>query len=126
MRILPLTLALMVAAGAAQAQSRVPVPTAEQTEFVGWMKLSNGEFQLYFDQDDVRRPLAGRVCISGAADNGEMHQARDLAGQKVRIAGRTAPWTDAVNGRIEQGRSNIRNDCAGAFVILADDIRPSN
>lgn len=119
-------LAALTGATSAQAQNRVPAPTADQTEFTGWLRLSNGEFQLYSDRDDVRRPLSGRPCVSGAADNGEMQQARDLAGQKVRISGRTVAWNDAVNGRIENGRSNIRNDCAAGFVILADDIRPSN
>lgn len=120
-----LALAALTGATAAQAQNRVPAPTADQTEFVGWLRISNGEFQLYSSETDVRRPLAA-TCVSGAADNGEMRQARDLVGQKVRITGRTTPWTAAVNGRIEQGRSDIRNDCAGAFVIKADDIRPAN
>lgn len=101
--------------------------TADQTEFVGYVRFSNGEFQLYGDQDDVRRPLGGGACVSGAASDGEMRQARgDLSGQKVRIVGVTAPWSEAQNGRIEHRRSDIRNDCAGAFVIKADDIQPAN
>ena len=120
-----LALATLAGATGAQAQDRVPAPTEGQTEFVGWLKLSNGEFQLYWAEADVRRPLAAN-CVSGAADIGEMRQAADLAGQKVRIVGSTVPWSEAVGGRIEQGRANIRNDCAGTFVIKADDIRPSN
>jgi len=120
-----LALATLAGATTAQAQDRVPAPTPEQTEFIGWLKLSNGEFQLYWAEADVRRPLAAN-CVSGAADIGEMRQATDLAGQKVRIVGSTVPWSEAVSGRIEQGRANIRNDCAGAFVIKADDIRPAN
>lgn len=123
--ILILAATMVAGATAVQAQTRVPAPTADQTEFVGWLRLSNGEFQLYSAEADVRRPL-GATCVSGAAADGEMRQARDLAGQKVRITGRTTPWTEAVNGRIEQGRSDIRNDCAGVFVIKADDIRPAN
>lgn len=126
-RGLILSVAAMLAAGTAAAQSRVPAPTPEQTEFVGWARFSNGEFQLYSARIDVQRPLATRPCVSGAASRGVMRQAAgDLGGQKVRISGRTTPWTEASNNRVEVGGSTIRNDCAGAFVIVADDIRPAN
>jgi hypothetical protein len=99
---------------------------AGDTAFTGWVRFSNGEFQLYGDEDQVLQPFS-RPCVSGAASRGEMEQAMgDLRGQKVRITGRTAAWSQAVNGRIEHERSDIRNDCGGAFVILADDIRPAN
>jgi hypothetical protein len=100
--------------------------TADQTEFIGWVRFSNGEFQLYGDEQDARRPIAPG-CVSGAASRNEMRQAiGDLAGQKVRITGRTAPWSAATNHRIEHEGSNIRNDCGKSFVVLADDIRPAN
>ncbi len=100
--------------------------TAGDTAFTGWVRFSNGEFQLYGDEDQVRRPFS-RPCVSGAASRGEMQQAMaDLSGQKVRVTGRTVAWSEAGNGRIEHARSDIRNDCGGSFVILADDIRPAN
>ncbi len=118
--------ALMLAAPAA-AQSRYPAYTPQQTEFVGWVRFSNGEFQLYTDRDQVLQPFS-RPCTSGAASRDEMRQAvRDLGGQKVRITGRTTPWSSDLPGnRIEYELSDIRNDCGGGFVILADDIRPAN
>ncbi|WP_156389419.1 hypothetical protein [Brevundimonas sp. Root1423] len=100
--------------------------TADQTEFIGWVRFSNGEFQLYGDEQDARRPIAPG-CVSGAAPRGEMDQARgDLRGQKVKITGRAVPWNEATNHRIEHRGSNIRNDCGAAFVVVADDIRPAN
>ena len=100
--------------------------TPGDTAFTGWVRFSNGEFQLYGDEDQVRRPFS-RPCVSGAASRGEMQQAMaDLGGQKVRVTGRTVAWSEAGNGRIEHARSDIRNDCGGSFVILADDIRPAN
>jgi hypothetical protein len=100
--------------------------TADQTEFIGWLRFSNGEFQLYGDEQDARRPIAPG-CVSGAASRNEMRQAvGDLAGQKVKIIGRTVPWSQATNHRVEHEGSNIRNDCGGAFVVVADDIRPAN
>jgi hypothetical protein len=100
--------------------------TAQQTEFIGWLRFSNGEFQLYGDEDDIRRPIA-LGCVSGAAARGEMEQARgDLRGQKVRIVGRTVSWSEASNHRIKHRGSDIRNDCRGDFVVIADDIRPAN
>lgn len=99
---------------------------APDTSFTGWVRFSNGEFQLYGDQDQVLQPFS-RPCVSGAASRDEMRQASgDLRGQKVRITGRTAPWTMASSGRLEHAGSDIRNDCGGLFVILADDIRPAN
>ena len=100
--------------------------TAGDSAFTGWVRFSNDEFQLYGDEDQVRRPFS-RPCVSGAASRGEMQQAMaDLGGQKVRVTGRTVAWSEAENGRIEHEGSVIRNDCGGSFVILADDIRPAN
>ncbi|HST90581.1 MAG TPA: hypothetical protein VLJ13_00110 [Brevundimonas sp.] len=99
---------------------------ATDTAFTGWVRFSNGGFQLYGDEDQVLQPFS-RPCVSGAASRDEMRQAvQDLGGQKVRITGRTVPWRTASNGRIEHEGSDIRNDCGGPFVILADDIRPAN
>lgn len=121
-----LGLAAALTLGSAPVDQSYGPYTADQTEFVGWVKFSNGEFQLYGDQMDARRPISSD-CVSGAASRDEMRQAiRDLGGQKVRITGRTAPWSEAENSRIEHEGSDIRNDCRGEFVVIADDIRPAN
>jgi len=101
--------------------------SADDTAFTGWVRFTDEEFQLYADENQVLQPLA-RPCVSGAASRDEMRQAvRDLGGQKVMITGRTAAWSSGLPGnRIEHEGSAIRNECGGAFVILADDIRPAN
>ena len=102
------------------------VHAAGDTAFTGWVRFSNDEFQLYGDEDQVLQPFA-RPCVSGAASRDEMRQARqDLNNAKVTITGRTASWSGAAGVRIEHAGSEIRNDCGGGFVILADDIRPAN
>ncbi len=108
----------------------VPPPAAyapTDTAFTGWVRFTDEEFQLYADRDQVLQPFS-RPCVSGAASRDEMRQAmRDLGGQKVTITGRTATWSDRLPGdRIEHAGSVIRNACGGAFVILADDIRPAS
>ena len=108
----------------------VPAPmsySASDASFTGWVRFTDEEFQLYADQDQVLQPFS-RPCVSGAASKDEMEQAaRDLGGQKVTITGRTAAWSAGLPGnRIPHEGSVIRNECGGAFVILADDIRPAN
>jgi hypothetical protein len=99
---------------------------AGDTVFTGWVRFSNGEFQLYGDEDQVLQPFS-RPCVSGAASRDLMRQAHDLVGRKVRITGRTQAWSDDLPGdRLTHEGSNIRNECNGDFVILADSIRPSN
>lgn len=121
-----LGLAAALTVGAAPVDQTYGPYTADQTEFVGWVKFSNGEFQLYGDQMDARRAISS-ACVSGAASRDEMRQAvRDLGGQKVRITGHAVPWSEASNSRIEHEGSDIRNDCRAAFVVAADDIRPAN
>lgn len=107
--------------------SNTYVHAATDTSFTGWVKFSGEEFQLYGDEDQVLQPFA-RPCVSGAASRDEMRQAViDLSGHKVTITGRTTTWSADLPGhRITHEGSNIRNDCGGAFVILADDIRPAN
>ena len=117
---------LALSACATGPSSNSYVHAAGDTAFTGWVRFSNGEFQLYGDEDQVRQPFS-RPCVSGAASRDGMRQAMgDLGGRKVRITGRTVAWSEAVNGRIEHAGSDIRNDCGGAFVVLAEDIRPAN
>lgn len=118
-------LAVAVAAPS-QAQDRRVAYSAGDTSFVGWMVFNGEEFELYPDQDQVRQPFS-RPCVSGAASRNLMRQAHDLVGRKVRITGETAAWSDDLPGhRLTHRGSNIRNECSGDFVILADSIRPAN
>ena len=98
-----------------------PVPT----EMVGWVRFTDGEFQLYEREVQVLRPFA-RPCVSGVASRDLMQQAmRDLDGQKVTITGATVSWAHTENHRIEFRGSNVRNACGGETVLLADSIRPA-
>lgn len=126
MKIVVSAFAALALAACASAGPAAPRYDPAATSFVGWVKFSNDEFQLYADHDQVLQPFS-RPCVSGAASRDKMRQAvRDLSGQKVVITGRTAAWTDGLPGnRIEHEGSTIRNDCGGSFVILADDIRPN-
>ena len=116
-------LALTACATAPGPQAYAPSDTA----FTGWVRFEAGEFQLYVDRDQVLQPFS-RPCLSGAASRDVMRQAvQDLGGQKVTVTGRTAAWSPGLPGnRIEHAGSVIRNECGGAFVVLADDIRPAN
>ena len=96
------------------------------TTAVGWIRFSEGEFQLYEREVQVLRPFA-RPCLSGVASRDIMRQAvRDLGGQKVKVTGTAVSWEQAQNHRIEFRGSNVRNACRGGTVLLADDIRPEN
>ena len=95
------------------------------TTAVGWIRFSDGEFQLYDREVQVLRPFA-RPCVSGVASRHLMRQAGDLAGQKVSITGVTVAWEQAENHRIEFRGSDVRNACGGETVLLADSIRPAN
>lgn len=126
LKLLTMTALLALAACATGPSSQTYVHAATDTSFTGWVRFANGEFQLYGDQDQVLHPFA-RPCVSGAASRDEMRQAvQDLNNAKVRVTGRTAPWSQAQAARIAHAGSDIRNDCGGDFVILADDIRPAN
>ncbi len=103
----------------------VPAHDPLPTETVGWVKFSDGEFQLYEREAQVLRPFA-RPCLSGVASRDLMQQAlRDLDGQQVKITGVTADWAHAGNHRIEFRGSVVRNACGGETVLLADSIRPA-
>ena len=101
------------------------IQTPVNTVTVGWVRFSDGEFQLYDREVQVLRPFA-RPCLSGVASRDLMRQAGDLAGQKVTITGATVAWDRAENHRIEFRGSDVRNACGGETVLLADSIRPAN
>lgn len=126
MRILALAAALTLSACAAAPSPNIFVHNAGDTAFTGWVRFENEEFQLYGNENQVRQPFS-RPCVSGAASRDVMRLARtDLNGAKVTITGTTRPWSAATSGRIEHRGSVIRNDCGGAFVVLAEDIQPAN
>lgn len=95
-----------------------PLPT----EIVGWVRFSDGEFQLYEREVQVLRPFA-RPCLSGVASRDLMRQAvQDLNGRQVKITGVMADWAQAENNRIEFRGSVVRNVCRGETVLLADRV----
>jgi len=96
-------------------------PAASQWE--GWVRFSEEEFQLYPREVQVLRPFS-RPCLSGALPLNLQRQAvRDLGGQKVRVTGRTTPWTGREAGnRIDHAGSDITNVCGGQAVILAESM----
>lgn len=125
-QIIAVAAALALSACASGPGSNTYVYGPTDTGFTGWVRFSEGEFQLYGDEDQVLQPFS-RPCLSGAGSRDIMRMASaDLNNAKVRITGRTAPWTQADRNRIEHAGSVIRNDCRGDFVILADDIRPAS
>jgi hypothetical protein len=95
-----------------------PVPT----EIVGWVRFSDGEFQLYEREAQVLRPFS-RPCLSGVASRDLMRQAvQDLNGRQVKITGVMADWSQAENNRMEFRGSVVRNVCRGETVLLADRV----
>jgi hypothetical protein len=89
---------------------------------VGWVRFSDGEFQLYEREVQVLRPFA-RPCLSGVASRDLMRQAvQDLNGRQVKITGVMADWAQAENNRIEFRGSVVRNVCRGETVLLADRV----
>ena len=116
--------ALLTLTTAALLAGFAPVP-AEERSVTGWVRFTDGEFQLYDREVQVLRPFA-RPCLSGVASRDLMRQAvLDLGGQRVRITGTTVAWDQAENHRIEFRGSNVRNACGGETVLLADSIRPA-
>ena len=125
LKILTMTALLALGACASGPSSNTYVHAAGDTSFTGWVRFSEGEFQLYADQDQVLQPFS-RPCLAGVAPRDIMRMSGDLSNAKVRISGRTAPWSQASRDRIEHAGSVIRNECGGSFVVLADDIRPAS
>ncbi|MFN7619629.1 MAG: hypothetical protein ACK5RN_05840 [bacterium] len=94
----------------------------EPTEIVGWVRFSDGEFQLYEREVQVLRPFS-RPCLSGVASRDLMRQAvQDLNGRQVKITGVMADWAQAENNRMEVRGSVVRNVCRGETVLLADRV----
>lgn len=119
-----IALILSAAALALTACATTPAQTAfdpSASSFTGYVRFTEGEFQLYAREAQVRAPFS-RPCVSGALPrNAQRSAASDTGGQKVTFTGRAAPWPQGQAGLDHQG-SNIRNTCGGDFVILAETI----
>ena len=102
--------------------SAVVAHDPEPTEIVGWVRFSDGEFQLYEREVQVLRPFS-RPCLSGVASRDLMRQSlQDLNGRQLKITGVMADWAHAENNRMEFRGSVGRNVCRGETVLLADRI----
>jgi len=97
-------------------------PTA--TEFTGWARVSDGEFQLFREQRDLTGLPSAARCVSGALPRNLQDTARDLSGGKVVVTGQAVPWSerDGVQTLLHEG-SRISNLCRGDYVIKADTVR---
>lgn len=126
------TTAMIVAAGALLAGCATgrdgeivadPSFDAVANEFTGWVRVSEGEFQLFREQRQLREPFS-RPCVSGALPRNAQRAAADLNGTQATFTGRAAAWPQPNPGQtlVWQG-SRIRNLCRGAFVIQADSVR---
>ncbi len=123
----PLILTALIAATVAgcatgQTPSNVAAVTPSQTTFTGWVRVSEGEFQLFPQERQLREPFS-RPCVSGALPRSPQLTAGDLNGSQVTFTGRTAPWSGNVNQVIQHEGSRITNVCRGELVILAQDVR---
>ena len=116
------TLTLTACAGG----SLGPVPadfSSQEGRWVGWVKFSGEEFQLYPNEPDARAGFS-QACVSGALPRDLQRQAQaDLGGQRVVVEGRTTAWSNDLPGdRLDHMGSNITNACRKDMVILASSI----
>lgn len=127
MRIIYGIAAVVAVGGCAPGAMTSPTAYApSDAVFTGWVRFIGEEFQLYANENQVLQPFS-RPCVSGALPRDLQRQAAsDLGGQKVRVTGRTQAWPDNLPGdRLDHQGSNIRNECGGTFVILADAVSPA-
>lgn len=119
-----LAVAAAILSGCATAAT-LPNPDLDvnATIFTGWVRVSNGEFQLYQAQRDLRMPPSALRCVSGALPFNKQDAARDLSGAKVTFTGRAVPWSarDGVQTLLFEG-SRISNQCRGDHVIKAQSV----
>ncbi|MBB5770474.1 hypothetical protein HNP47_000443 [Brevundimonas vesicularis] len=125
------TLSLIVVAATA-ALSACATPTTltnpnldtNASEFTGWVRVANGEFQLYQTQRDLRMPPSALRCVSGALPFNQQNGAQDLGGSKVVFTGRAVPWAEADGVQtIRHEGARITNQCRGDYVIKAQSVR---
>jgi hypothetical protein len=112
-------LAALTLAGCASTPPGAFDPAA--TSFTGYVRFTEGEFQLYEREAQVRAPFS-RPCVSGALPrDAQRSAAGDLSGQKVTFTGRAVAWPTGEAGLEHEG-STIRNTCGGSHVILAQTV----
>ncbi|MFN3836174.1 MAG: hypothetical protein ACK4MI_00520 [Brevundimonas sp.] len=123
-----LAIALTAAAavlGGCASTTTLPNPALDvnATSFTGWLRVTNGEFQLYQTQRDLRMPPSALRCVSGALPFNQQDAARDLNGAKVTLTGQATPWSarDGVQTLVFEG-SRISNLCRGDHVIKARSV----
>jgi hypothetical protein len=119
-----LALAAALLAGAASAQ-QAGTPAAEpgaQT-FTGWVKIENGEIQLYETQQQLARPFA-RPCTSVVLPLTFQRTAGDLNRMQVQFSGHAVPWSERQTPQVMTFKgSRVANECRGETVIQADTFR---
>ena len=123
--IFTLALAAALLAGCAGVPATQPTPgfDASATTFTGWVRVSQGEFQLAGQQRQLRDRLM-RPCVSGALPRNLQDTAGDLQGAQVQITGQAVPWASRGERQVisHQG-SVISNQCRSDYVILATSVR---
>ena len=123
-RLSALAFAAALTAGAASAQQAgTPPAQPGAQDFTGWVKIQNGELQLYADQRDLREPFA-RPCTSVVLPLTLQRTAGDLAGLQVRFSGRAVPWSERQTPQLMTFKgARVANECRGETVIQADTFR---
>ncbi|HYC97986.1 hypothetical protein [Brevundimonas sp.] len=112
-----------LAAVALTACASIPEPAAfdpAATSFTGYVRFTEGEFQLYEREAQVQAPFA-RPCVSGALPRDAQRSAAEMSGQKVTFTGRAVAWPAGGVGLEHEG-STIRNTCGVDHVILAQTV----
>lgn len=118
MKLAALSLIVALSAGAASAQQ----PTDAQT-FTGWVKVTNGELQLFDEQRQLDEPFA-RPCTSVVLPRELQRSSFDLAGARVAFTGRAVAWADRDHDQVMTFKgSRVANECRGQTVIQADAFR---
>jgi hypothetical protein len=121
MKIAALALVAAVIAGAASAQTPAPEPSG--ATFTGWVKVSNGELQLFQTQREATTAFA-RPCTSVVLPRNLQRSSADLAGTQVEFSGRAVPWSERDTPQIMTFKgSRVANECSGETVIQADSYR---
>jgi hypothetical protein len=99
--------------------------TPKTERFSGWVRFY-GEFLLYSEKRDLDRGIRAS-CISGSLPlQAERRAAELFNGKHVVIYGQREPWFVASPLQLSEPYkgSNIENQCAGKFIILATKIVP--
>lgn len=125
MKLFAAVAAVVLIAGTASAQQAgAPAAAAPDAQtFTGWVKVVNGEFQLYERQRQVSEPFA-RPCVSVVLPRGLQRSSGDISGMQVAFSGRAVPWSERDTPQIMRFKgSRVANDCGGDTVIQADTYR---